>query len=63
MERICDLLGLKYCSELRRAPGLRNVIVYEYNGVIDELAFNSMKELLPVLLSFEKEVRAWILKK
>jgi uncharacterized protein YutE (UPF0331/DUF86 family) len=62
IERLCDILNFP-SSELKRACGLRNVIVHEYNGVIDELAYESLVSLLPVLKDFERAVREWIKKK
>lgn len=50
-------------KNLKKANGLRNVLVHEYNGIIDELAFESMKEVLPAVRVFGKMVREWLKKK
>ena len=50
-------------SQLRELNGLRNVIVHKYNGVDDELAYESISELKVAIYSFLKVVRAWLKKK
>lgn len=50
-------------KNLKKANGLRNVLVHEYNGIIDELAFESMKDVLPSFRVFGKMVRKWLAKK
>ncbi len=47
---------------LKKANGLRNVLVHEYNGIMDELAFESMKEVLPSFWTFGSMVREWLQK-
>ncbi len=53
-------LGEKTVLALKRANGLRNVLVHEYNGIIDERAYESIQELLPFLKRFEEAVRRWL---
>ena len=55
------IIGLeeKIVSALKRANGLRNVLVHEYNGIIDEQAYESIIQLLPFLKEFESKVRRW----
>ena len=53
-------LGEKTVLALKRANGLRNVLVHEYNGIIDERAYESILELLPFLKRFEEAVRRWL---
>jgi uncharacterized protein YutE (UPF0331/DUF86 family) len=50
-------------KNLKKANGLRNVLVHEYNGIMDELAFESMKEVLPSFRVFGIMVRNWLAKK
>jgi len=50
----------KLVNALKRANGLRNVLVHEYNGIIDELAYESIVELLKFVKQFEERVRRWI---
>lgn len=48
--------------ELMEANGLRNRVVHEYNKFNDTQALEAVKQLLPSLKRFEKEVREWIKK-
>ena len=50
-------------NQLRELNGLRNVIVHKYNGVDDELAYESISELKDAIYSFLKVVRTWLKKK
>ena len=47
-------------NRLKEAHGLRNVVVHEYNGIDDSLAFDSMLEILPSLKEFAKKVKKWL---
>ena len=60
-EILGNKLGLeeKIVLALKKANGLRNVLVHEYNGIIDEQAYESISELLPFLREFESKVRRW----
>lgn len=62
LEIVCNKLGFekKLLTAFKKAKGLRNVLVHEYNGIIDEQAYESIIELLPFLKEFEKKVREWI---
>ncbi len=57
------IFGEDIIRNLKKANGLRNVLVHDYNGIIDELAFESMKEVLPFFWKFREKVRAWLSKK
>jgi uncharacterized protein YutE (UPF0331/DUF86 family) len=65
LERIKEKIGLdeKTASLLKKAKGLRNVLVHEYDGVIDSIAFNSIKKFLPAIKKFHEGVSKWIKKK
>jgi uncharacterized protein YutE (UPF0331/DUF86 family) len=65
LERIKEKIGLdeKTASLLKKAKGLRNVLVHEYDGIIDELAFDSMKNFLPAIKKFREGVLEWRKKK
>jgi len=62
LEIIGNKLGFeeKLVVVLKKAHGLRNVLVHEYNGIIDQQAYESMVDFLPFLKKFEKTVRKWI---
>ena len=65
LERIKEKIGLdeKTALSLKKAKGLRNVLVHEYDGIIDELAFDSMKNFLPAIKKFYEGVLEWIKRK
>jgi uncharacterized protein YutE (UPF0331/DUF86 family) len=65
LERIKEKVGIdeKTALLLKKAKGLRNVLVHEYNGIIDELAFDSIKSFLPAFKKFQEGVSKWIKKK
>jgi uncharacterized protein YutE (UPF0331/DUF86 family) len=65
LERIKEKIGIdeKTALLLKKAKGLRNVLVHEYNGIIDELAFDSMKNFLPAIKKFHEGVSEWMKKK
>ncbi|MEA1992898.1 MAG: DUF86 domain-containing protein [Euryarchaeota archaeon] len=48
---------------LIEANGLRNRVVHRYNKTDDLLAFESIKELLPGIVDFVGEVKAWMRKR
>lgn len=47
-------------ASLTEANGLRNRLVHEYNGLETKTAFESLKELLPRLGDFGREVEKWL---
>ena len=65
LERIKEKIGIdeKTALLLKKAKGLRNVLVHEYDGIIDELAFDSMKNFLPAIKKFHEGVLEWMKKK
>ena len=65
LERIKEKIGIdeKTVLLLKKAKGLRNVLVHEYDGIIDELAFDSMKNFLPAIKKFHEGVLEWMKKK
>jgi len=65
LERIKEKIGIdeKTALLLKKAKGLRNVLVHEYDGIIDELAFDSIKKFLPAIKKFHEGVLEWIKKK
>jgi len=55
------VIGLRDIEkELRSVHGLRNLLVYGYNKVNDELAFESMVKSLKFLREFSKRVKNWL---
>lgn len=52
-----DLLG-----SLKDANGLRNRVIHEYNGLDQQIAYDSIQGLLPSIGRFIKKVEEWIKK-
>ena len=46
--------------DLKMATGLRNVLVHEYNGIIDKQAYESIDTILPSIESFKNKLREWL---
>jgi uncharacterized protein YutE (UPF0331/DUF86 family) len=65
LERIKEKIGIdeKTTLNLKKAKGLRNVLVHVYDGIIDSLAFDSIKKFLPAIKKFHAGVSKWIKKK
>jgi len=49
-------------ASLKEANGLRNRIVHDYNGLDNEIAFNSLIDLLKSLKKFMDETKKWLKK-
>ena len=56
------LLQKDVAGTLRDANGLRNRVIRHYNGTKENLAYDSMLELLPKLLEFADGMEAWLRK-
>jgi uncharacterized protein YutE (UPF0331/DUF86 family) len=61
LEKVSKILSLdKSCAdELKRANGLRNVLIHEYNGIIDKQAYESIGAVLEGICVFGKALRKW----
>jgi len=57
-----EILSKDLANSLREANGLRNRLVHDYNGLEGELAFKSIKKLIPKFKEFQKQVQSWIQK-
>lgn len=55
-----DVLSSETADALKEANGLRNRLIHRYNHLRANLAFSSMKRLLPILASFRQEVNSWL---
>lgn len=58
MSRILKSKGL--IDDLKEANGLRNILVHEYNGVIDQQAYKSIKGLIPSIERLGEELEKWL---
>jgi uncharacterized protein YutE (UPF0331/DUF86 family) len=55
-----EVLGESSREVLKEANGLRNHLIHRYNRRDDQLARQSMAELLPGIFAFSEEVAAWL---
>jgi len=62
LECLKSLLEPDVIKNLKKANGLRNVLVHEYNGINDTLAFESIETTLPSFWIFSSVVREWLKK-
>ena len=62
IEKLCRAMKIDktLCSALKRANGLRNVLIHEYNGIDNALAYNSINEILPSIKLFVNKVEEWL---
>ncbi len=57
-----NIVNLDLAAKLREANGLRNRIVHDYNGLDNEIAYNSLKNLLKDFQSFKVKAKEWLKK-
>lgn len=57
-----DLISKDLCKNLKKANGLRNHIVYEYNGINEEIAYEAILNLLEDLKKFKEMIKKWLKK-
>ncbi|GAB4318379.1 MAG: DUF86 domain-containing protein [Promethearchaeota archaeon] len=50
-------------ADLRALKGLRNRIVHDYNGLVDEIALKEIERRLPAVKPFEEAIRGWLKEK
>jgi uncharacterized protein YutE (UPF0331/DUF86 family) len=55
-----EVLGESSREVLKEANGLRNHLIHRYNRRDDQLARQSMADLIPGIFAFTKEVAAWL---
>ncbi len=55
-----DFFPKSIISKLKLANGLRNRIVHEYNGLLDTMAFEAIKEHIPIFHEFVGKVESWL---
>ncbi|MCJ7649610.1 MAG: DUF86 domain-containing protein [Candidatus Lokiarchaeota archaeon] len=54
------IISSNLAAKLREANGLRNRIVYDYNGLDNSIAYNRIKDLLNPLKEFKVNVKEWL---
>lgn len=56
------ILSETLSKNIKKMNGLRNVIVHDYNGMDELLAFNGIKENLKNVKKFDEVMRKWLRK-
>ena len=57
-----ELLSEGLTLNLKKLNGLRNVLVHDYNGLDDRLAFKGIKEYNPFIEQFKEVIKKWLKK-
>lgn len=54
------MLNNDLCPALRDMNGLRNRIIHEYNGLSDNLALDTIEELIPKVRKLVENIETWL---
>ena len=54
------LLKKELCPALRDMNGLRNRVIHEYNGLSDNIALDSIEELIPKIRELVECIETWL---
>ncbi|MCK4492045.1 MAG: DUF86 domain-containing protein [Candidatus Altiarchaeales archaeon] len=62
LEGISKILNLDetLTGDLKKANGLRNILIHEYNGIIDRQAYKSIGNILPSIEIFGEKLGEWL---
>lgn len=64
LQKACETIEEERLQQdMRRADGLRTVLIHEYKGIKDELAYDSMIALLSSISEFKEGIKGWIKRK
>ena len=64
IEIVSNLINIESIkNELKSINGLRNILVHEYNGINDSLAYDSITSFLPAIKKFITLVEEWLRKR
>lgn len=55
-----DIISAEMFQGLKKLNGLRNRIVHDYNGLIDEITWESISENKKYINEFEKVIKEWL---
>jgi uncharacterized protein YutE (UPF0331/DUF86 family) len=55
-----DIISDKLIRDLKKANGLRNRVVHNYNGIDEQIAYKGIKEYLPSLENFLEVIQDWL---
>jgi len=57
-----QLISNELAINLKKLNGLRNVLVHDYNGLDDRIAFKGIKEYNPFIEQFKEVIKEWLKK-
>jgi uncharacterized protein YutE (UPF0331/DUF86 family) len=57
-----NIISSELKKVIKEANGLRNRVVHEYNGIVDEVAYASIMSLLEYIEEFTRVTEKWLLK-
>jgi len=57
-----ELISKELAINLKKLNGLRNVLVHDYNGLDDRIAFKGIKEYNPFIEQFKEVIKEWLKK-
>ena len=57
-----QLISKELAINLKKLNGLRNVLVHDYNGLDDRIAFRGIKEYNPSIEQFKEVIKEWLKK-
>jgi len=57
-----NIISSELKKAIKEANGLRNRVVHEYNGIVDEVAYASIMSLLEYIEEFTRVTEKWLLK-
>ncbi len=55
-----QVISSKLDEPIRKLRGLRNRVVHDYNGLIDDIAIEEIKKYLPIVLKYLEDVEKWL---
>ncbi|MHA1264518.1 MAG: HepT-like ribonuclease domain-containing protein [Candidatus Helarchaeota archaeon] len=62
-ESTLTIINRDLFDALKELNGLRNRIVHDYNGLIDEIVWNSISQNLIYIESFVEAINSWLQKR
>lgn len=57
-----DIISLEIKTSLKELNGLRNRLAHDYNGIIDEIAYETLSKNIEKITKFKDSVELWLKK-
>lgn len=55
-----DIISLEIKTSLKELNGLRNRLAHDYNGIIDEIAYETLSKNIEKITKFKDSVELWL---